>query len=218
MASDPSDSSTRNESKLLRTDQSIELPMSDATSLADSTTESGPVGCFRRSTLVCVLDSALGVGAPTPVSATGGSLVECRPNTCAARRMIGSRNHHAASAATRAMARNASRSSPLKQPFTVSHVIHRTSGLERALHQIERAHERCFGELEPAERVLETGESDWPGVPRRAPERHVWPEWPPVPGKPERREFLLHTVLQYLEPSLLRDAHPQDARPTEVRN
>src|SRR3989442_9407888 len=98
--SDPSDSSTRNESKLLRTDQSIELPMSDATSLADSTTESGPVGCFRRSTLVCVLDNALGVGAPTPVSATGGSLVECGPNRCAARRMIGSRNHHPPNAAT----------------------------------------------------------------------------------------------------------------------
>src|SRR5438034_10709507 len=78
--------------------------MSDATSLAESTTESGPVGCLRRSTLVCVLARALGVGAPT-VSATGGSLVECTPNTCAAWRMIGSRNHHAASAATRATAR-----------------------------------------------------------------------------------------------------------------
>src|SRR5438309_2273052 len=110
----------------------------------------------------------------------------------------------------------ASRSSPLKQPFTVSHVIHRTSGLERALHQIERAHERCFGELEPAERVLETGEGDWPGVPRRAPERHVWPEGPPLRRKPEWREFLLHTVLQDLEPWLWRDAHPLDARQNEV--
>src|SRR5713101_9242220 len=110
--------------------------MSDATSLAESTTESGPVGCLRRSTLVCVLDKALGVGAPT-VSATGGSLVECTPNTCAAWRMIGSRNHHAASAVTRATARIASRNSPLRQPFTVSHVIHRTTGLERALHQID---------------------------------------------------------------------------------
>src|SRR6185312_10374031 len=52
-ASDPSDSSTRNESKLLRTDQSIELPMRDATSLADWTTESGPVARLSRSTLVC---------------------------------------------------------------------------------------------------------------------------------------------------------------------
>src|SRR5213594_2795875 len=136
--------------------------MSDATSLAESTTESGPVGCLRRSTLVCVLERALGVGAPT-VSATGGSLVVCSPNTCAARRMIGSRNHHAASAATQAMARNASRSNPLRQPFTVSHVVHRPAGLERTLHQIECAHERGFGELEPAERVLETGEGDWPG-------------------------------------------------------
>src|SRR5205814_10441925 len=91
--------------------------MSDATSLAESTTESGPVVCFRRSTLVCVLDSALGVGAPTPVSATGGSLVECGPNRCAARRMIGSRQHQTPRAATRANVRNASRSTTLVQPY-----------------------------------------------------------------------------------------------------
>src|SRR6266550_176274 len=119
--------------------------MSDATSLAESTTE----------------------------SATGGSLVECTPNTCAAWRRIGSRNHHAASAPTRATTRIASRNSPLRQPFTVSHVIHRTSGLERALHQIERAHERRLGELESAERLLEPGEGGGPGVPRRARERQI---------------------------------------------
>src|SRR3989454_10010328 len=215
-ASDPSDSSTRNESKLLRTDQSIELPMRDATSLADSTTESAPVACLSRSTLVCVLDNALGVGAPTPVSVTGGSWVERGPNTCAARRMIGSRNHHAASATTKATPRNASRRSPLRQPFTVSHVIHRTSGLERALHQIERAHERRLGELESAERLLEPGEGGGPGVPRRAPERDVGAERPRFRGKSERREFLLHTVLQDLEPGLRRDAHPHDARSPKV--
>src|SRR5436190_15228840 len=176
--------------------------MSDATSLAESTTESGPVGCLRRSTLVCVLDRALGVGAPT-VSATGGSLVECTPNTCAAWRMIGSRNHHAASAATRATARIASRNSPLRQPFTVSHVIHRTSGLERALHQIERAHERRLGELESAERLLEPGEGGGPGVARRAPERDVGAERPRFRGKPERRDRKStrlnssHTVISY---------------------
>src|SRR2546425_11289198 len=93
MASDPSDSSTRNESKLLRTDQSIELPMSDATSLAESTTESGPVGCLRRSTLVCVLDRALGVGAPT-VSATGGGFGGGTPKNWPARGRIGARDHH----------------------------------------------------------------------------------------------------------------------------
>src|SRR2546428_13332177 len=98
--------------------------MSDATSLADSTTESGPVGCFRRSTLVCVLDNALGVGAPTPVSATGGSLVEGGPNKGAARRMIGSRDHHPPRAAPQATARNAGRSRPLKPPLTVSHLGH----------------------------------------------------------------------------------------------
>src|SRR2546425_9187454 len=97
--------------------------MSDATSLAESTTESGPVGCLRRSTLVCVLDRALGVGAPT-VSATGGSLGEGPPNTCAGRRMIGSPNHHAATAATRATARSPSRNSPFREPVTVSHLIH----------------------------------------------------------------------------------------------
>src|SRR6266513_447 len=202
-------------SDVCSSDLSIELPMSDATSLAESTTESGPVGCLRRSTLVCVLARALGVGAPT-VSATGGSLVECTPNTCAAWRMIGSRNHHAASAATRATARIASRNSPLRQPFTVSHVIHRTSGLERALHQIERAHERRLGELESAERLLEPGEGGGPGVPRCASERDVGAERPRFRGKPERREFLLHTVLQDLEPGLRRDAHPHDARPPKV--
>src|SRR2546429_1605176 len=130
-ASVPSDNSTRNESKLLRTDQSIELPMSDATSLAESTTESGPVGCLRRSTLVCVLARALGVGAPT-VSATGGSLVECTPNTCAAWRRIGSRNHHAASAVTRATTRIASRNSPLRR--SEEH----TSELQSRLHLVCR--------------------------------------------------------------------------------
>src|SRR5882672_1353211 len=130
--------------------------------------------------------------------------------------MIGSRNHHAASAATKATPRNASLSSPLRQPFTVSHVIHRTSGLERALHKIERAHDRGLGELDPAEGRLEAGKGDGPGVPRRAPERDVGPEGPPLRGKPERREFLLHAVLQDLEPGLRRDAHPYDAGPLEV--
>jgi len=33
---------------------------------------------------------------------------------------------------------SASRAKPLRQPFTVSHVVHRTSGLERSLHQVDR--------------------------------------------------------------------------------
>src|SRR2546422_178147 len=101
--------------------------MSDATSLADSTTESGPVGWFRR----------------------------------------------------------------------------RTSGFGLA-------------QLEPAECRLEAGEGGGPGVPRCASERDVGAERPRFRGKPERREFLLHTVLQDLEPGLRRDAHPHDARPPKV--
>src|SRR5438876_9150219 len=111
------------------------LPTMAAISLGDSTTESGPAGVLRRSTLLWLEDSALGVGAPTAVSATGGSLVECGPSQRAAVRRMGSRNHHATSAVTRATARKTSRRSPLRQPFTVSHVVHRAAWLERALHQ-----------------------------------------------------------------------------------
>src|SRR5437762_5769901 len=45
------------------------------------------------------------------------------------KKKIGSRNHHTASAATRVTTRIASRTRPLRQPFTVSHLLHRTSGL-----------------------------------------------------------------------------------------
>src|SRR3989441_5134931 len=68
----PSKSSTRNESKLFRTLQSMPLPIMAATSLAESTTESGALGRFSRSIFVWLLDKAFGVGAPTAVSATGG--------------------------------------------------------------------------------------------------------------------------------------------------
>src|SRR3989442_11173188 len=51
------------------------LPTMAAISLGDSTTESGPAGVLRRSNLLWLEDSALGVGAPTAVSATGGGFV-----------------------------------------------------------------------------------------------------------------------------------------------
>src|SRR6266704_2809093 len=114
------------------------LPIIEATSLAERTTESGPLEVLSFSIFVCVLDSAFGVGAPTAVSVTGGNLVEWGPKKGAAVRKIGSRNHQAASAATSATPRKASRSNPLRQPFTVPDVVHRPAGLERALHQIER--------------------------------------------------------------------------------
>src|SRR5207249_11566449 len=212
----PSSSSTRSESKLLRTDQSIPLPIIAAISLGESTTESGPSSCLRRSTLVWLDESALGVGAPTAVSATGGSLVEWGPSQREAPRRSGSRNHHATSAATRAVAKRASRNSPLRQPFTVSHVVHRPARSERALHQVEPAHHGRLRELEPRQRGLEPREVAGSGLPPRAPQRHVRAKRPPLRGKPQRRELLLHAMLQNLESRLRRDPHPHHARPAKI--
>src|SRR5207245_7200317 len=215
-ASVPSSSSTRSESKLLRTDQSIPLPIIAAISLGESTTESGPSLRLRRSTFVWLDESALGVGAPTAVSATGGSLVEWGPSQREAPCRSGSRNHHATSATTSAAAKRASRNSPLRQPFTVSHVVHRTSRLERALHQVERAHHARLRELELRERRLEPGEVAGSGFPFRAPQRHVGTKRARLRGKPEWRELLLHPMLQDLEPRLRRDPGPHHARPAEI--
>ncbi|PYO80330.1 MAG: hypothetical protein DMD67_00750, partial [Gemmatimonadetes bacterium] len=133
----PSSSSTRSESKLLRTDQSIPLPIMDAISFGDRTTESGPTGFLSFSYFVWLEERAFGVGAPTAVSLTGGSAVRRGPSQRDAACRIGSRNHHATSAIANTTVRSARRKSPLRQPFTVSHVVHRTSRLERALHQID---------------------------------------------------------------------------------
>src|SRR2546427_4534104 len=163
-ATEPSNSSTRSESKLFRTDQSMPLPIMAATSLADRTTESGGLGCFSRSIFFWVLERAFGVGAPTAVSVTGGSLVECGPNQRAALCRIGSRNHQAASAAPRTMARHPRRLRPLRKPFTVAHLVHRTPSLGRAVHQGHPlARHRLLG-LDAAERGLEPGE-----IPRASP-------------------------------------------------
>src|SRR2546430_4009992 len=94
-ASVPSSSSTRSESKLLRTDQSIPLPIIAAISLGESTTESGPSLSLRRPTLGCLEDSAFGVGAPTAVSATGGGLGEWGPSQREAFRSSGPPHPHA---------------------------------------------------------------------------------------------------------------------------
>src|SRR2546425_7291766 len=136
-ASAPSRSSTRNESNVLRTDQSRPLPIRAATSLGERTTESGPLGCFRRSALVWLLASDLGVGAPTAVSVTGGSAVRRGPSQREAVRRSGSRNHQATSPAPRTSARQPSRRTPLRQPFTVPHLIHRAPRLEHTLHRSE---------------------------------------------------------------------------------
>src|SRR5437762_11505146 len=88
MISRPSCSSTRNESYILRTFQSIPEPMSEATSFGVSTTESGPAAVLSLPTLVCPDLVAACVGAPTDVSAVDGSAWE-RPNQCATVLMIG---------------------------------------------------------------------------------------------------------------------------------
>src|SRR5690242_6662985 len=106
------------------------LPIIDAISLRDRRTEAGPVGALSRATLVCVDVRAFGVGAPTAVAAEGGSAVRRGASQREAACRIGSRNHQTASAPIRATPSNARRRSPLRQPFTVSHVIHRTSRLE----------------------------------------------------------------------------------------
>src|SRR2546429_4158391 len=114
------------------------LPIIAATSLAESRTESGALGCFSRSIFAGLLESAFGVGAPTAVSATGGSRVERGPNQRAAVCRIGSRNHPAASAPTRTTARPPNRTTPLRQPLTPVHAIHPSRGFQPALHQLDR--------------------------------------------------------------------------------
>src|SRR2546425_11437143 len=69
------------------------LPIMAATSLAESTTESGALGRFSRSIFVWLLDKAFGVGAPTAVSATGGRLGGRGAEPRAPRFRIGSREH-----------------------------------------------------------------------------------------------------------------------------
>src|SRR5205807_9603322 len=143
------------------------LPIIAATSLAESRTESGALGCFSRSIFAWLLESAFGVGAPTAVSLTGGSRVERGPNQRAAVCRIGSRNHQAASAPTATTARQPSRTTPLRQPFTVFHVIHRTGGFDRALHQLHRLdYDRPFAP-QAAERRPNAGAAAPPGPPTR---------------------------------------------------
>src|SRR5205809_961498 len=141
-------------------------PTIAATSFADSTTESGPARRSRRSTFVWLLASALGVGAPTAVSATGGSLVGRGPNQRAPVRRIGSRNPHATSPAATRRRKPPSRTIPLKQPLTVPDLIHRASRLERALHQVHRFHERRLPEAQPGERAFQAPEVARPAPPR----------------------------------------------------
>src|SRR6266498_1742953 len=149
----PFRSSTRSESNVLRTVQSTPPPISDATSLGVSTTESGPPDRASEASLVWADATAAGVGAPTAVSVTGGSAVPCGPIHRDAVRRIGSRNTQAASSASARSANPASFRRPLRQPFTMYHLIHRPALFERAAHQIQGLHHHRFLEPQRAERA-----------------------------------------------------------------
>src|SRR2546426_4255809 len=88
----PSWSSTRSESYVFRTFQSIPAPIREAISFGVSTTESGPALVRRLPTLAWPEAVAFGVGAPTAVSATGGRAVG-RPDQLAKGGLVGWGKH-----------------------------------------------------------------------------------------------------------------------------
>src|SRR2546426_12173216 len=149
-------SSTRSESYILRTFQSMPAPINEAISFGVSSTESGPVVVRRFPTFAFPDAVADGVGAPTAVSATEGSAVE-RPNQCANVCMIGARNHHTSASAQMSTAAQPSRTIPLRQPFMVFHLIHRGGALwlERAFHQIDVRNRNGLREINRVEQLLE---------------------------------------------------------------
>src|SRR5213083_1370715 len=177
----------RNESYILRTFQSIPAPISDAISFGFSTTESGPVAVRSVPTLALPDATALGVGAPTAVSATGGKAVE-RPNQRTTVDMIGSRNHHASASTPMIAMAQPSLSAPLRQPSMIPDLIHRAILLECALHQIHVRNCDGLGEVQTREDLLEALEVARPGLARGARERDVRAKRPRFRGKAERRE------------------------------
>src|SRR6266849_3109665 len=138
----PSWSSTRSESYILRTFQSIPAPIREAISF--------------------------GVGAPTAVSATGGRAVE-RPNQLAKVCMIGSRNHHAHASTPITRIAQPSLKAPLRQPSMSLDLIHRASGLERALHEVYLSDGDGRIEVRSREDLFEAGEIAGPRIACRPP-------------------------------------------------
>src|SRR5207302_10296730 len=167
--SSPSWSSTRSESYILRTFQSIPAPIREAISFGVSTTESGPALVRRLPTLAWPEAVAFGVGAPTAVSATDGNAVE-RPNQRAPVRMIGSRNHQISASTPMMAIAQPSLSAPLRQPFMVSDLIHRAILLECALHQVHVRYGDGRVEVGTRENLFESREVSRPVIARRAPQ------------------------------------------------
>src|SRR5258705_5362282 len=212
----PSWSSTRSESYIFRTFQSIPAPIREAISFGVSITESGPALVRRLPTLAWPEAVAFGVGAPTDVSATGGSAVE-PPNQLAKACMIGSRNHHAPASLAVTTIAQPSLKTALRQPSMVFHLIHRPIRFEGALHQVHPGDGACLVEIRSRENLFEACEVARPRIARSASQRHVRPKRARFGRKAERPERLLHTMLQKLEPRIGRDTRPQYARPAHVR-
>src|SRR6266568_2185314 len=209
-------SSTRSESYIFRTFQSIPAPISEAISFGVSTTESGPVAVRRFPTLAFPDATALGVGAPTAVSATGGSAVE-PPNQCVTVCMIGSRNHHASASAPITTTAQPSLKTPLRQPSMVFHVIHRPTRFEDALHQVDLCNGDRGVEIRAVENLRESLEIARARIASRAAQRHVRPKRPRFGRKAEGSERLFHAMLQQLESGVGGDTRPQHLRPVIVR-
>src|SRR5256885_16761284 len=65
-------------------------------------------------------------------------------------------------------------------------------------------------------RRFQTGEIARAGLPARPTERHMRTKWAPLGGKAERGEFLLHPMLQQLEPRVRGDPRPDHTGSLEV--
>src|SRR3989442_1479432 len=204
-------SSTRSESYILRTFQSMPAPINEAISFGVSSTESGTVVVRRFPTFAFPDAVADAVGAPPAVSATEGSAVE-RPNQRAAVCMIGSRNHQTSASAPMMTIAQPSLSAPLRQPFMVSDLIHRAILLECALHQVHFGHGDGRVEVGARKNLVESLEVSRPCIARRARQRDMRAKRTRFGRKPERSEGLLDFVLEQLETRLRRYACPQDVR------
>src|SRR3989454_319209 len=213
----PSCNSTRSESYILRTLQSMPEPISDATSFGVKMTESGPAFVSSLPTFSFPDAVARGVGAPTAVSATDGSAVE-RPNQCANVCMIGARNHHTSASAQMSTAAQPSRTIPLRQPFMVFHLIHRGGALwlERAFHQIDVRNRNGLREINRVEQLLEPVEIARSRIALRSTQGHVRPKGARLGRKAQRGERLLHAMLQQLERRIRGHAGPHDVWPAII--
>src|SRR6266566_8975480 len=100
--------------------------------------------------------------------------------------MSGARNHHATVAATRTTNRPTSRSTPLRQPFTVPDLVHHSTRLSNALHKVDGRDEHRFLVVQAVQRAGEPGEVARPGLARGAPEREMRAKRPSLRGKAER--------------------------------